>query len=154
MYKINSKFPDKELKKIIFNILIQLDNIMEDTTGVIFQESSKIIAKEATNTSNLLASISTDTERFLKKGINFKAFYAPYVNYGTKPHMPPPDDLAEWARLKFGLTEKEAKKAGWAIAMKIKKKGTEGVFFAERSRDKGEMYLEKKLRNLKEEDLV
>lgn len=53
--------------------------------------------------------------------------YAVPVELGSKPHMPPVQPLVDWAAQKFGLTEEEAKTAGWAIAMKIKAKGTEGV---------------------------
>ena len=45
--------------------------------------------------------------------------YAPYVDKGTKPHMPPVDDIRDWCVLK-GIEPE----AAWAIALKIKEQGT------------------------------
>lgn len=42
--------------------------------------------------------------------------YAAYVEYGTRPHMPPVDALRAWAATK-GMSP-------WALAMHIKKYGT------------------------------
>ena len=40
--------------------------------------------------------------------------------------MPPVANLQKWARRKLGLSEKEAKQAGWAIAKAIARDGTVG----------------------------
>ncbi len=57
-----------------------------------------------------------------------------FVELGTRPHpeagsgaprkMPPPEALEPWVRSVLGLGEKEARSAAFAIAMKIKLKGT------------------------------
>ncbi len=54
--------------------------------------------------------------------------YAQPVEFGAKPHMPPVQPIIDWVEAKLGLKGAEAKKAGWAIAMSIKAKGTEGAF--------------------------
>lgn len=45
--------------------------------------------------------------------------YALYVEYGSNPHMPPVDAIAEWAKQK-GIGEEFA----WPIALSIKERGT------------------------------
>lgn len=54
--------------------------------------------------------------------------YAIPVELGTKPHMPPIEPLAQWARQKLGATGKEAYRAAWGIARKIARVGTTGHF--------------------------
>lgn len=53
-----------------------------------------------------------------------------FVELGTKPHMPPVAPLVDWAKSKFGLSDKEAKRVGYAVALKIKAHGTEGQHIA------------------------
>jgi hypothetical protein len=53
--------------------------------------------------------------------------YAPAVEDGSRPHMPPVEPLAAWARQKLGVTGREAERAAWAIARKIARIGTEGA---------------------------
>lgn len=50
--------------------------------------------------------------------------YAPHVEFGTLPHMPPVKPFEEWVRLKLGVDKKEANSVAWAVAMKIKREGT------------------------------
>lgn len=45
--------------------------------------------------------------------------YAPFVEFGTRPHMPPVSAILRWCRLK-GIPDK----AAWPIALKIKERGT------------------------------
>jgi hypothetical protein len=45
--------------------------------------------------------------------------YAPYVEFGTRPHMPPVDAIRRWCRLK-GIPED----AAWPIALHIAAHGT------------------------------
>jgi len=54
------------------------------------------------------------------------------VELGSKPHMPPVEPIADWAQSKLGLGPKEAKGAAFAIARKIKVKGTKGAHMFER----------------------
>jgi hypothetical protein len=53
--------------------------------------------------------------------------YAAPVETGTVPHMPPASELLPWVQKKFGIEdEKQALSMAFAIAMSIKKKGTQG----------------------------
>lgn len=58
---------------------------------------------------------------------NRQGGYAYYVEYGRRAgRMPPPDELAQWAYKKYQLHDrKAANAAGWALAMKIAKEGTQ-----------------------------
>lgn len=53
--------------------------------------------------------------------------YAVPVELGTRPHFPPIEPLADWARHKLGVPEEEATRVGYLIARKIARQGTEGV---------------------------
>lgn len=53
--------------------------------------------------------------------------YAAPVETGSRPHMPPPSALLPWIQKKFGVEdEKQALSLAFAIAMSMKKKGTQG----------------------------
>lgn len=53
--------------------------------------------------------------------------YALFVEEGTKPHMPPVDEITPWAKKK-GINP-------WAVAISISKKGTKANPFLQRSVD-------------------
>lgn len=57
--------------------------------------------------------------------------YSGYVEKGTRPHFPPVEAIFRWVRIKFGLAEKAARQAAWAIAVAMSKRGTKGTFFME-----------------------
>lgn len=52
------------------------------------------------------------------------AGYAPYVELGTRPHMPPLAPLVDWVEVKLGLRGKEALRAARAIRWSIFQRGT------------------------------
>jgi hypothetical protein len=47
----------------------------------------------------------------------------PFMEYGTRPHMPPIAPLVQWATRKFGVDEGEATAIAWAVAKKIAREG-------------------------------
>lgn len=52
--------------------------------------------------------------------------YAYYVEHGRKAgRMPPPAEFIQYARKKLRLTAAEAVSAGWAMAMKVAREGTQ-----------------------------
>ena len=53
--------------------------------------------------------------------------YAVPVEFGTRPHMPPVQPLADWAEYKLGVAPDQARSIGWRIARKIAAQGTEGA---------------------------
>lgn len=54
--------------------------------------------------------------------------YAEAVELGTRPHFPPVQPLADWAQVKLGVPEAQARDVGFLIARKISREGTEGQF--------------------------
>jgi hypothetical protein len=60
--------------------------------------------------------------------------YVDPVNYGARPHMPPPSALVPWVALKFGVDDpKAALSIAWAIAIKQKEKGMQGRHMVDRA---------------------
>jgi hypothetical protein len=57
--------------------------------------------------------------------VSVDAPHAPFIEYGTRPHMPPIEPLVEWARRKgIADDEDEAEEIGGAIAHSIARFGT------------------------------
>jgi hypothetical protein len=55
--------------------------------------------------------------------------YAAPVETGTRPHMPPASALVQWVMKKFGISdEKQVMSIAFAIATKIRQRGTQGHF--------------------------
>lgn len=60
--------------------------------------------------------------------------YAAPVETGTRPHMPPASALLPWVQKKFSdIDEKSALSLAFAIATKIRQRGTQGHFMFERA---------------------
>ena len=53
----------------------------------------------------------------LRARVYTNVFYAPFVEYGTRPHFPPPGALATWGRRHGGIP-------AFALARAIAKRGT------------------------------
>jgi hypothetical protein len=88
---------------------------------------------------DLKKSLYHEVERFmnlirLKAGAGVR--HAPYVHFGTKPHWPPRAPLVRWAKKKFGLTDRDAKRVGYLVSRKISRKGTEAKPFMDHALDK------------------
>ncbi|WP_457556329.1 hypothetical protein [Candidatus Pyrohabitans sp.] len=111
--------------------LEKLDAGLDDLADFIFERSQELVAQQSTDTGALLKSGRVE-RGFLKKEVVYDAAYAAFIEYGTEPHMPPVEPLKRWAK-RHGMDEK----AGWAIAMKIKKEGTEPKPFLRPAFDEG-----------------
>ncbi len=60
--------------------------------------------------------------------------YAAPVEFGSRPHFPPPEALYAWVKKRFGLEkETEIKSAAWAVARKISGRTTPGHHMFERA---------------------
>lgn len=78
---------------------------------------------------------STHTTRTRKGAtVSVDAPHAPFMEYGTRPHFPPLEPLAEWAYQK-GLadSEEEAQAVALGVARKIAAKGLEPRHFMARA---------------------
>jgi hypothetical protein len=91
------------------------------------------IYKENTNTGHYAQSIGQKgidgyyKEKTLHIEIGTNVVYAPYIEFGTKPHFPPVKAIRQWVWLKrkdFGLKDNEVDGVAFAIAKRISKVGT------------------------------
>ena len=106
-------------KKFEKDLTEGLDQKLDEIADQIFAESQLNIARNSTDTAELLRSGSVKRS-FLKKTISYDAPQADFIEFGTHPHMPPVEPLERWAiRKGFG------KGKGWAIAKKIERDGTD-----------------------------
>lgn len=91
-------------------------------TGMVVQANARVNLdlKGTTNTGRLSQSIEIEDRPFENAvivGTNVQ--YAPFVEFGTRPHMPPVEPLVEWAHLKL-----HDDKMGYVTARLIAKRGT------------------------------
>lgn len=101
-----------------------MDEVLNKVADFIFSSSQdNIISNKSVDSGFLLKSGNVERD-FLHKKIIYSAPYAAEVEYGRHPGtMPPVETLQKWASRKLGLSPKEARSAGWAIAQGIKKNG-------------------------------
>ena len=76
-------------------------------------------------------------ERPLVGTVGSKVHYAPHVEYGTRPHWPPPGALTPWAP-RHGMEEFVARRSIGTFGtsmMAMRKFGTKGYFYLKRALD-------------------
>jgi len=102
------------------------DNISRDIAEEVYRRSQEnidrmnVIASGFLKRSGLVMRVGEKTW-----AVKYFAPYALFVEFGTEPHRPPVKPLIEWAMMKFGMNEKDAKRVAYAVANKIAKYGTE-----------------------------
>lgn len=102
------------------------DNISRDIAEEIYERSQDnidkmdIVASGFLKKSGMISKVGDRTYV-----VKYYAPYAVFVEYGTEPHRPPIKPLIEWAMMKFGLSEKDAKSVAYRVANKIAKYGTD-----------------------------
>ncbi|MCX7973743.1 MAG: HK97 gp10 family phage protein [Candidatus Aminicenantes bacterium] len=110
-----------ELDKSLDKILSRTERIKREVlfTALDIQSKAKKKLREqkAIDEGNLKNSIVVDAiQGGMAAEIGSIAPYAPYVEFGTKPHFPPPDALEDWAR-HHGFD------SAWPICKVIAKRG-------------------------------
>lgn len=102
------------------------DNVSRDIAEEVYKRSQENIDKMDIIASGFLKRSGTVMKVGEKSWIvKYFAPYAVFVEYGTEPHRPPIKPLIEWAMMKFGMSEKEAKVIAYKVANKIAKYGTQ-----------------------------
>jgi len=95
-------------------------------------EASQIYLDEinkTTDTGELAGSGHVEHLGKAKWAVIYDAPHAKPIEYGSRPHMPPPGVLVKWAMRKLGLSKKEAIKVANRVRWKIFHKGTEAQPF-------------------------
>ncbi len=119
-------------QEIIDHILELIDLMMDDLIEQLKEQMQKNIVdgdftkakgKGAMNLGTLLRSFLI-TKGKHKKELWVQAPYAPFVEFGTKPHRPPFKPINEWVIRKFQIPKKESYKLTNYIRKKIEKEGT------------------------------
>jgi len=110
-----------ELEKTLDKVFIKYEKIKREVslTALDIQKRAKKKLKEqkAIDEGNLVNSIVVDAvQDGWAAEIGSTAPYAPYVEFGTGPHFPPPDALEDWAR-HHGF------KSAWPICRAIAERG-------------------------------
>jgi len=101
-------------------------DVIAKTVALIESRVTEKIAKESTNTGQLLQSVYKKANG-LEGEIGATAAHAPYIEFGTKPHRPPFGPIYEWVWLKrkdFGIPDEAVWPVAKAIVDKIATYGT------------------------------
>ncbi|SMB97951.1 phage protein, HK97 gp10 family [Thermanaeromonas toyohensis ToBE] len=121
--------PEEMFKAMVDAITEQLEKGLEDIGGQIERRAKR---KAPTDTGALRRSITAQREGLTEK-VGSNLHYAPYVEFGTRPHWPPVEPIREWVwrnRGKFGITgrgkkaNKEVDRVTFLVRAKIAKRGT------------------------------
>lgn len=126
-----------------------MSKIMERTVGQAGQFLAREVKRELRDNGSmgfttLMNSIRPERPFPLARDVKAGVKYARYVEEGTKPGyrgMPPRRPLAEWLRIKHGLTELEAKRRSYGLARFIQRHGTQPAPFFKPAFSKNESRL-------------
>lgn len=110
---LDEEYFEEKFKKSMKGIGFDLQNSMQD----------KLTQEHGKDTGELQSSITYKIQGEL---INFEmAEHAPYLEWGTPPHFPPPEELEGWVKRKLGANdEKERKRLAYLLAYSISRRGT------------------------------
>lgn len=115
-------------ESVIDDFFLKLDTGMEDVIDAILTRSQELVA---TSDGELKMSGHKESS-FLDKSVVYDAPHAPFLEFGTSPHMPPYEPIEKWVhrnRANLGIKESEVPRAAEAIRWKIYKHGTEAQPF-------------------------
>lgn len=103
-----------------------LDSYLDRVVSAIFEQSQNNIDKNRTGDTGEMKFSANINRKFLEKEIVYPAPQSVWIEFGTDPHPVSEkgrEKIAEWAVRKLKLSKKEAERAAWLIARKIKRKG-------------------------------
>lgn len=115
-YEDNSKDAIKALG-------IGIDEGLNDILDLIFEKSQRLVPKDESTLQKSALPLRRD---WMEKEIEYRAFYASYIEYGTDPRerMPPVDAIERWVERKGIAKGKNIRSTAFAIARSIQKNGT------------------------------
>jgi hypothetical protein len=115
--KVKEYVADERFKKALQNTLISAGLQLE-------RDIVENIVERATNTGALAQSWQTQARAYDTVVVFSNLLYAPFVEYGTRPHLPPFDPIRKWVHEKFQLSGKKLDEVAAKVRWKIFRKGT------------------------------
>jgi len=90
----------KELERMSEQKKVEIKSeVYASALDIQLQAKDNLLALGAWDTGNLAGTIKADrTDGDMSAEIGPEAPYGPHIEFGTKPHFPPPDALESWAR--------------------------------------------------------
>jgi len=108
------------------------DNLKAAITEASTVAWEAIVVKAPRVTGRLATSIELkiiETSDGTNARIGTSLLYFLPVELGQKPHWAPVEPFILWAKRKFGATEEQAERIGYAVRASVRKKGTKGKHF-------------------------
>lgn len=127
------------------SLLARIDRNLQDalkTSALKVEGEAVNLASESVYTGEFRLGISAEFPNPYTAEIGSSAPHAPFVENDTRPHFPPIAPLAEYARIKLGVSEKDSKRVGYLLARKISRVGTKGKHILERAITQSESDIE------------
>ena len=117
-------------------IIAGIDKIMDDYVDRVFQLSQeRLVEGNKIDTGTMLKTANVNRKP-LEKEIVYPAAYSAEIEFGRNPgQLPNIESLTKWVRRKLRVPAKNAKSVAWAIALSIKKRGTQPFPFIQPSLD-------------------
>lgn len=120
----------------------ELSNALERTASIVEKKAKEY---SPINYGNLRGSIHTEGPTAAANNIQVivgtNTIYAPYMEYGTRPHFPPVRALQNWARHKLG-----DERLAFPVARAISRRGLQGRLYFRRARDESQAELDRNLK--------
>ncbi|ABR31301.1 hypothetical protein SU69_07380 [Thermosipho melanesiensis] len=116
--KIKRYMSDDRFKEVLRKVLIAAGLELEDMIVTNIDERTS-------NTGRLGQSWTVKDISYDKIKVFTNLQYAPFVEYGTRPHRPPYKPILRWVQLKEKSRAKWTYRRAWAIWHSIAKKGTQ-----------------------------
>ena len=123
MLQVKVKYEDNT-KHAIEALGIGIDHGLNDIVDLIFEKSQRLVPRDESTLAKSALPIRKD---WLEKELEYRAFYAEYIEYGTDPRerMPPVDAIERWVKRKGIAKGKNIRSTAFAIARSIQKNGTQ-----------------------------
>jgi hypothetical protein len=119
LLKIKRYVSDDRFKQVLGKVLTAAGMDLEE-------KIVKNIYERASNTGRLGQSWTVKDISYDKVKVFTNLQYAPFVEYGTRPHRPPFEPILKWVQQKLQIKGRQSRHVAWAVWYKITQKGTEG----------------------------
>ena len=115
-----------------------IDKGLDDIVDLIFEKSQRLVPKDE---GTLQKSVLPIRREWMEKEVWYRAFYAPYIEYGTDPReqMPPVDAIEAWVKRKGIGRGRDSRSTAFAIARSIQKNGTRPQPFLRPARNEADV---------------